>query len=271
MKFPNSVNTLASLLVHVFTLPIFLLLSVLLYEMRPLSNLLHAGDGVSSISNIFPFNIAIVFTIVLGSMLVCRLLLFFIRRRIHLTIPYYSLWCVVETFIAACFAALFLTLISHGQENYFTFMGRCFMVFSSIFVYPYVIIYQAYNVVDMRLNAGVEEDTRIKFYDNRKLLKFTTTSASVLYIQASENYIDIYYVEDGKIRKYELRNSMKSIEQMCSKAGFVRVHRSYLVNPQNVKSVAKAEEGRFFATLNAPGAEEVPVSKKYYENIVSLL
>lgn len=271
MKFSNSVNTLASLLVHVFVIPIFLLMSVLLYEMRPLVNLLHAGDGISPITNIFPFNIAIVFTIVLGSMLVCRLVLFFVRRRVHLTIPYYCMWCVVETFVAACFAALFLTLISHGQENFFTYMGRSFMNFASIFVYPYIIIYQAYNVVDMKNSSGVEEEQRIKFYDNRKLLKFTTTAASVLYIQASENYIDIYYVEDGRIRKYELRNSMKAIEQVCSKAGFVRVHRSYLVNPVNVKSVIKAEEGRFLATLNVSGAEEVPVSKKYYENIISLL
>lgn len=271
MKYSQSINSMPSLLVHVFVIPLFLLLSVLLYEVRPLCDLLHAGEGISTISNIYPFNIAIVFTIVIGSMLICRLSYYFLRKRVRLSLSYYAAWCVMEIVVCSAFVALYVTLISRGQFNYFVFLGRSFRSLSTLMVYPYVIIYQSYYILDLKNNVKDEDDVRIKFYDNRKLLKFTTTAASVLYIQAAENYIDIYYMENGKVKLYELRNSMKNIEQLCAKCGFVRVHRSYLVNPANVRSVAKASEGRYFATMNASGVEDVPVSKKYYQDIVSQL
>lgn len=271
IKFAPSLNSLPSLLVHVLIIPFFLLLNILLYEVRPLYELLHAGDGVSGIQNIFPFNIAIVFAIVLVSILICRLVLYFIRHLTKMTLAYYCAWCVAEVLVCSAFVALFITLISHGQENYFSFLGRSFRCLSTVFVYPYVIIAQSYYVLDLKHKSRETEEQRIRFYDNRHILKLTTSVSSILYIQADENYIIIHYMQNGKAMKYELRNSMKAMEEACSKVGIVRVHRSYLVNPANIQSVAKGEEGRYIATINAPEAPEIPVSKRYYDDIAALL
>lgn len=273
MKNPSSVTGLPASLVHVLLIPVFFVLSVILYEFRPLVELMHSGDAVSAITNIYPFNIAIVSAILLVCMLLTRMTLFFIRHRIRLTVVYYSVWCIAEVVVMSAFAALFLTLISHVQMNYFVFLGNCFKSFASTLVFPYVIAGQAYYILDMRSSAGAqaEKEVRLKFYDNRKLLKLTTFASSVLYIKADENYLGIYHVEGDRVYRYELRNSMKAVENMCRDCGFVRVHRSYIVNPVHLKSVSKSEDGKYLATLEFCGTHEIPVSKKYYEDVVSLL
>lgn len=271
MKNPSSLVGLTSSLVHVLIIPVFFVASVILYEFKPLVELMHAGDEVSSISNIFPFNIAIVSAILLVCMLLMRSILFGLRTRIRLTVPYYVVWCLLEVVVMAAFSALFLTLISHSQSNYFVFLGLSLKCYASTMVFPYMIAGQSYYILDFKSSVPEENDQRLKFYDNRKLLKFTTLASSILYIKADENYLNIHYVEADKLCRYELRNSMKAIEPMCLKSGFVRVHRSYIVNPLHLKSVAKSEEGRYVATLEASGIHEIPVSRKYYDDVVSLL
>lgn len=271
MIFPKSINTPASLTVHVFTLTAFLLMCILLYEPKTFCDLLHAGEGVSRISSIYPFNISIVCAITLGSVLICRLLLMLCKRWVNFSLQYYILWCIGEILFISAFIALYLVLMARGQENYFYYLGNCFSSLLTLLVYPYIIIAQFYYAHDLPKQFMHEDDLRLRFYDNRRLLKLTTTAASILYIQASENYLDIYYLENGKIRSYELRNSMKNIEDLCQKAGFVRTHRSYIVNPANVKMVAKGEEGRYYAKLAVPDSPEIPVTKKNYESLLNLL
>lgn len=271
MIYPRSINSIGSLTVHVFAITGFLLLCILLYEPRLLCLLLRTGEGVSRISNVYPFNIAIVCAIALGSMLVCRLVFFLVRKYLTFTLPYYALWCVGEVLFMSAFVALYLVLFGRHQENYFYYLATTFRSLIGMLVYPYIIIAQVYYAHDLPKQFLVEDDMRLKFYDSRHLLKLTTNASSILYIQANENYLDIYYLENERMKKYELRNSMKSIEELCQKAGFVRTHRSFIVNPSFVKLVAKGEEGRYYAKLSVQDSPEIPVTKKNYDSLLSLL
>ena len=53
--------------------------------------------------------------------------------------------------------------------------------------------------------------------------------------------------------------------------GLVRCHRSYFVNPAHVELLKKDESGYALAHLDCDGAKNIPVSKKYYDSLVSLL
>lgn len=271
-RYPKSIAALPALLIHTFILPISFLIALLFYEPSSFTHLMHSGaEEHEAIGNVYLFNIVIVATIILVSTLMERLLLFFMRRRLDLDIFRYGVWCFGEVLVTSLFVAMYLSLMDKSDINYFEFLGRSLTNIFSVLFFPYVIVALMYIVYEAPQSIDEQNDKRMKFYDNRHLLKFTTLSSSVVFVEAQENYLLIHYLENGKAKKYELRNSMKSIEVMCEKVGFVRTHRSYLVNPQHVKLVAKGEDGRYYATTDLPGDFEIPVSKRYHANIVAIL
>ena len=167
--------------------------------------------------------------------------------------------------------ALYLTLMSKGGYGFFQMLGMCLPALVSILVYPYIIL-TLYYCLKQALNApSPDESTRLKFYDSRHQLKFITSAASVLYIEAAENYIILHYGENGVEKKYQIRNSMKNIEPLCASAGFVRTHRSFIVNPSHVKLIRKDPGGFYFAELGTSREGGIPVSKKYYDALAAVL
>ena len=93
----------------------------------------------------------------------------------------------------------------------------------------------------------------------------------MLYIEANENYIIVHYQENGIEKRFQIRNSMKNIEPLCERAGFVRTHRSYIVNPAHIRMVRKDVNGLYFADLGTENSDGIPVSKKYYDNVTAAL
>lgn len=90
--------------------------------------------------------------------------------------------------------------------------------------------------------------------------------ADVMYIEAMQNYINIYYLANGKVQRDTVRSSLKMARELFQ-APFIRVcHRSYLVNIGQVKEVRGNAQGlRLF--LDHDGQHVVPVSRKYVEKI----
>ena len=261
--FPNLLYTLA--------IPAFFLVSVLLHEPAALSRLMSTGEEVSSISNIYSFKVAICFAIILGVMIATRLFFWLMHRLMPMTLWRYSFWCLGEIVLICAFTALYLVLTAHGDDSWFAYWGRSLSAIGSALIYPYIIISLLYCYLDA-LNADpAGNDARLKFYDNRHQLKFITESRSVLYIESNENYIVLHYLENGVEKKFQIRNSMKNIEELCERAGFARTHRCFIVNPLHIKTIRKDPGGVNFADLGCERSEGIPISKKYYPNITSLL
>ena len=119
--------------------------------------------------------------------------------------------------------------------------------------------------------ATVANDSRIHFYDSRHNLKFVVAADHILYIKADENYITIHYTEAEKNKTYEMRSSMKSIEDICAANGILRCHRSYFINPVHIKALRKDKENLIVAELDIIEGTLIPVSKTYYEDLVKVL
>lgn len=269
--FPKILTRFSTHLVYIFSSTGYFLISILLYEPRAASELLMAGDGLTGIGKIYPFNLSITCAIILVCLFITRIILYCLRKRIDMGMPGYIIWCIGEIVIISAFIALYTSLMAMGQENYFVFLGRSFKCIATLLVYPYSILTLSYSLYDSRHADKTTDDQRMKFYDNRHLLKLVALKSSILYIEAQENYLHIHYLENGREKTYELRNSMRSIETLCEKSGFVRSHRSYIVNPDHVKLVAKGADGHYFASMDTDSDIEIPVSRKYHANIISLL
>ena len=56
------------------------------------------------------------------------------------------------------------------------------------------------------------------------------------------------------------------LEKQLEGTSFIRCHRSYIVNVDNVGQL-KREGSRVFLVMNHPDAKKIPVSKSYYKTI----
>ena len=85
--------------------------------------------------------------------------------------------------------------------------------------------------------------------------------ADILAARAAGNYVE-FLLADG--RRPLMRASLARVEAQLSAAGFVRTHRSWLVNPRRVRSLVHAGSGDFRIDLgtgvNAPLARRYPAA-----------
>jgi DNA-binding LytR/AlgR family response regulator len=139
---------------------------------------------------------------------------------------------------------------------------------------PYVILALSLRLYEYHTRSEDQSSqamNRMRFYDDRHNLKIVLTPGDVLYITAEENYVNIFYTENGKLRTYVLRSSMKALEELCQDNGLVRCHRSFYVNPAHVKVLRKDKEGIVYAELDDKDAMHIPVTKRYYDNLAEML
>ena len=99
----------------------------------------------------------------------------------------------------------------------------------------------------------------------RKLGKdFLLPAADIEWIQAWGNYVNLHV----RGHDYPLRSTMAAIERRLDCSRYVRVHRSYIVNLDFVRSIVPLESGDARAVLATGG--EVPVSRRYRDALKSI-
>ena len=186
----------------------------------------------------------------------------------------YILWCFGEIIFMSFFAALYIWLVLHKPMPYFEAFALSFQYISLTLVIPYVILALSLRLYEYHIKSddtSVASSLRMRFYDDRHNLKIVLTADSVLYITSEENYVNIFYADNGKLRNYVLRSSMKAIDELCQDNGLVRCHRSYYVNPSHVKVLRKEKDGIVFAELDAQEIIHIPVTKRYYDRLSEML
>jgi len=189
----------------------------------------------------------------------------------------YALWCIAEIFIASLFAGLYTWLFHRSAMDYIESTPYCLKLFFLTLVFPYtfnilwLINEENKDRIVQLQTAPAEESTPIKFTDEHGRLKMIIDAAEILYLNARTNYVDIYYLEAGRVKQFALRNSMKSIEEAVAEHGIVRCHRSFFINPSHVKVLRKDKYGFVVAEFNIPDINPVPISKNYYEAIAELM
>jgi len=109
----------------------------------------------------------------------------------------------------------------------------------------------------------------IHFNDEKGTLRLSIKFHNLYYIESSDNYVNIYYENKGKIARFLLRRSLKSIEDQFVDYPMVRCHRFYIVNINKVKVLRKDKEG-LFLDLDYMNLPDLPISKTYYDQVIKL-
>ena len=256
---------------YIAVIPLFFLMFLLVYTPFECRDFLQAGR------DLFAFNATMLAAVLLVFMACSRVCFHFIWRKREVSVVGYAGWCLGEMVAVAFFMALYMYLMLGRSMPYFSVLGKCLELSVLVSIYPYLVLTFllltktfVLKHYDTESTENTENGALIRFTDTAQRLKLAVAASSVVYIEAEENYVRVHYMENGSLKDYVLRNSMKSVGELTERFGLVRCHRSYIVNPSHVSMLRKDKEGVIVADFDVP-ATPVSVSKKYYDHLTSLL
>ena len=85
--------------------------------------------------------------------------------------------------------------------------------------------------------------------------------AEVVAVHAAGSYISL----DHRLAPYLLRESLGSVAEKLKPYGFVRIHRSVVVNTLAVEEIQPLQTGEY--SLRVKGGKEYTVTRKYKESV----
>ncbi len=113
-----------------------------------------------------------------------------------------------------------------------------------------IIIYQT---------AEVQQNIFISVEGENKNEKIKFAKEELLFIKASENYVIIHLDKNGKVSKHMLRSSLSKLAEQIKDQDILQVHRSYLVNFENVLALSGKSPNYVLELKNLK--EEIPISR----------
>jgi DNA-binding LytR/AlgR family response regulator len=217
-------------------------------------------------------------TILVGVLVVVisRILMYHISKRKIINIWQYLLWIFAEIFFMAVAYTLFEKLFLKDERMVTELFKNSLRNTALVLLLPYSILWLYFSWKDKKEQIerladlpSISENTRnmIPFYDDKGILKFSIMKENLLYLESAENYVNICYLNKGKVSKYLLRDTLKKIEENFLGTEIIRCHRSYIVNFEKVKVIRKDRDGLKLA-FDDPFVTDIPVSKTYVNTVM---
>ena len=207
---------------------------------------------------------------------ISRIVMYYVCRRQMINIWQYLVWIGAEIFMMALFYAIFEKFILRDVRIFSDLVKISAQNTALVLLLPYSILWlyfswrdkkeQIERMADIQSFAGGSREM-IPFYDDKSALKFSVKKENLLYLESTENYISICYLNKGKVSKYLLRDTMKKMEENFTGTEIIRCHRSFMVNFEKVKVIRKDKDG-LKLELDNPSVIDIPVSKTYADNVM---
>lgn len=221
----------------------------------------------------FVFSSLIILTGVLVVVL-SRIVMFYWGKQHTISMRSYAVWILLEIFFMALFYTVY-TLILNPDREYMDAFEVSAINTSLVLLLPYSVLhfYFSYEDKERRLRLleeqqeeAVDRQSVFSFFDEKQELRLSVKRSELLYIESADNYVCIWYMSKGQLRKFLLRNSLKAMEESLSDTNVLRCHRSYMVNFDQVKVIRREKEG-IFLELGIDRVPDIPISKTYSEKV----
>jgi len=257
-------------------------------------NIFHPFNDISWMGNNSNFTqtqyFAISFIIVLCGIVVLslsRLIMCVLINLFKLTYFAYMVWILAEILLMSVVYTFVVKIGMQDVRDFFTIAPRAMLYIVLVLFLPYSVSWLYFSLQDKKLHLArlvqmskyIDEESYlaivpdkfnlIHFRDEKGTLRLSIKFHNLYYIESSDNYVNIYYENKGKITRFLLRRSLKSIEDSYTDYPLVRCHRSYIVNINKVKVLRKDKDG-ILLDLDYLDLPELPISKTYSEEVIRL-
>ncbi|MFY0673123.1 MAG: LytTR family transcriptional regulator DNA-binding domain-containing protein [Bacteroidia bacterium] len=170
---------------------------------------------------------------------------------------------------------------SFSATGLFTFLGYTFAV--GVFPLSFLMLFEQnrltkkYLSESASINEQLAADEQPEKHEEKLVLKcedgseaITISEDAFYYCKSADNYIELIYETEGEVKKELFRNSLKNLELLLAEFNDLkRVHRSYIVNLNKVKSVDGNARGLKLKLNN--DLPEIPISRTKHDEILALL
>jgi hypothetical protein len=221
------------------------------------------------------------YIVAVAIMLVSKMLMNSLQNHICFTYARYLLWVVAEIVVISLFYTYFTAVyIKPAEYMLYDILTKALGCILMIVAIPYSILtlYAAYRdkteeleMLQYEMSLGeastVSYPSLVNLYDYNGALKLTINSESLYYMESQDNYVKIYYENQGKLLSYMLRCRTKAIEESLSGTSMVRCHRSYMVNVMKINHIKKSAKNRYIV-LSHEQIKPIPVSKSYFKSLI---
>ncbi|MCQ2271961.1 MAG: LytTR family transcriptional regulator [Bacteroidales bacterium] len=214
-------------------------------------------------------------------MVLSRLILWAVCKRDKLTLLQYMFWMAAEIILIVLLYSAIARFALYDTRSFDSILKHSFIFVPTILFIPYLVSYLYFALKEKNikinnlmtdnktLNKSIlsQNDEVFNFCDTKGHLKLSIMLSNVYYLEAADNYVNIFYHDGHHLSHYMLRGNLKEMEEQLGSKGFQRCHRSYIVNMLKIKMISKEKEG-IFINFEEKVLEHIPVSKSYVETIV---
>ncbi|MEL7585899.1 MAG: LytTR family DNA-binding domain-containing protein [Prolixibacteraceae bacterium] len=203
-------------------------------------------------------------------LLISQMLIRRVVQKKHFQIGSFMLWFLCELIMmAACF--LFYQSPSFVASRFprelldsikYTLPG--ILIPYSLALLLISLIYNRNRLNELRKDRSevFSGQGMIDFPDEKGIVRFSVAGDHILYLEAADNYVIVYYLIDNRPAKQLLRSSMKNMEMLFSGFPVKRCHRSFMVNVQKIEF---AEHGKSAGLIRISEVDRpIPVSRKFF-------
>lgn len=181
-------------------------------------------------------------------------------------VKYYILWLIIEiSLISFVYIFMYGNPVGNFKNDFFysiryTSLGICLpYTFALLIIYYKNQQKEIHYLRESTLKSSSEK--LISFNDENGKPRFSVLTSKILFLESADNYVYIFYLENGKIKRIILRNTLKNLEEMLNSYSILRCHRSYIVNTMHIESVQKRGKNIYLKLLNSDSP--IAVSPKY--------
>ena len=205
---------------------------------------------------------------------ISRTIMYFYARKRGLSYGQYVVWVLAEIFFMALFYTLYTLSLNNERDIMHVFEGSIINT-SLVLLLPYAMSMLYLSWQEKKQQLQVLEETKpelpekgevLSFCDEKGELRLSVRRDALIYIEAADNYVMVWYMNKSALTRFLLRNSLKTLEDGFSDSHILRCHRSYMVNFDHVKVIRRAKEG-ILLELGIDKVPDIPISKSYSERV----
>jgi len=202
-----------------------------------------------------------------------KTLLIDLNRRYGINAWGLILFSLGEVLIVSCIYVAITMLVQQNNVTLAELFPRALFCIFLILVIPYIIAYLYGYARGLKLEAGSESKSDgtlvVSIHDNKGKIKLSLRIMDILYAVSEDNYVKVFYEQDGVVRNSMIRTTAKNIEDDLE-GHITRCHRSYLINIAKVRFFNN-DRDNLYVILDQEGINPIPVSRSYRDTIANLL
>ncbi|NVO19059.1 MAG: LytTR family transcriptional regulator [Bacteroidetes bacterium] len=208
---------------------------------------------------------------------ISRIIMYYRCKRNPINYWQYLGWVLVEVVSMAMFYSVYIKFILHDTRFFPNLLKLSIQNTALLLLLPYSVLWLYFSWRDKKImidemSQGLQSPDSSKlmaiFEDEKGVMRFSVKMENLLYIEASDNYVSIFYMDKEKITRFMLRNTLKNLEESLKGTDIIRCHRRFMVNCDLVKVIRREKDG-IKLELGIREAQDLPVTKTYLENVMS--